>query len=308
MKTWIRRLDHYWFGEMPAVRLAVARILVGAFTLIYMVPRLPMLKNVASSPAELYAPVGVAAAIASPLPAPVFLALVAATLILAAAFMLGWRHRVTGPCFSLLLLFVLCYRNSWSMIYHSDNPLVLHALILGFARSADALSLDSLASRTQVTTHSGWPIRLICLVTALIYFLAGLAKVSGPLGWSWVAGEAMRGQMAVDGLRKELLGGGASPLAFLLYDQVWFFGLLGIGTLILELGAPFALLREKLSRFWAFGVWMMHWGILLIMDIKFEYALSGIVFAAFVPWERLIAKLPLLSKVRPSPFIPQQGV
>lgn len=307
MNTLVRNIDRYWFGEIPAARLGVVRILVGAFTLIYMIPRLPMLRSVASSPAEFFAPVGVAALLGSPLPSSAYYAMVLSTLALAVAFMLGWRHRFTGPLFSLLLLFVLCYRNSWSMIYHSDNALVLHALVLGFSNSADALSIDALAARKSAT-HSGWPLRLICVVTASIYFLAGLAKVTGPLGWSWIAGEAMRGQMAVDGLRKELLGDGAARLTFLLYDQVWLFGAVGLGTLILELGAPLALLRETTSRFWALGVWLMHWGILLIMGIKFEYSLSGIIFAAFVPWEKVLGKLPLLFRTRPSPYISQQGV
>ncbi|NJM08483.1 hypothetical protein HC891_23340 [Candidatus Gracilibacteria bacterium] len=56
-----------------------------------------------------------------------------ATLLANLAFMLGIGHRVSGPVFAGLLLWLLSYRNSWSMIYHNDNVLVLHALILGFS-------------------------------------------------------------------------------------------------------------------------------------------------------------------------------
>jgi len=45
-------------------------------------------------------------------------------------FVLGWRHRVSGPLFAALLLWTISYRNSWSMVFHSDNVLVLHAAAL----------------------------------------------------------------------------------------------------------------------------------------------------------------------------------
>lgn len=297
MRSLLERLDGHWFKEIPAARLAVVRILVGVFALQYLGARFSLLGNIAASSPDLFAPVGLAAFLTGPMPAMAFQFLVLLTLLLNVAFIAGWRHRLTGPSFAVLLLFVLCYRNSWSMIYHSDNALVLHALVLGLTRSADALSLDSLAARARgrarSVLQSGWPIRLLCVLTALIYFLAGIAKVAGPLSWSWMAGESMRAQMAIDGLRKELLGGGASPLAFMLYEKLWFFSAIGIGTFVLELGAPFALLHERLSRYWAVGVWLMHWGILLIMDIKFEYSLSGIIFAGFFPVELAVERLKL---------------
>ncbi|MGH7454288.1 MAG: hypothetical protein ACRENG_23235, partial [bacterium] len=70
--------------------------------------------------------------------------LLIATLAANIAFIFGWQHRYTGPLFGGLLLALLCYRNSWSMIYHSDNALVFHALILGVAPAAEAWSLDAL--------------------------------------------------------------------------------------------------------------------------------------------------------------------
>jgi len=174
------------------------------------------------------------------------------------------------------------------MVYHNDNVLVLHVLILGLTRAADVYSLDSIRVKSSSSDQqSGWPIRLICTVTVIPCFLAGIAKVVGPLDWSWVGGEALRSQMAVDGLRKELLSHGAAPLVFILYSKLWLFTVLGVGSLVLELGSPLALLNHRLARFWALNVLMMHWGIFFLMDIKFEYSLSGIIYAAFFPLERV---------------------
>jgi hypothetical protein len=307
VKLLIGKVAEFWFTPAPATRLAALRLLTGAFALWYLLPRYALYSRVVDASPELFEPVGLASMLSSPMPVGVFRALLLLLYGLNLLFLLGWRQAVCGPAFGLLLLFVLCYRNSWAMIYHSDNLLVLHILILGFTRASDAWSLDAwrrgrrealrpdshsspltLHSSLPPLWHYGWPLRLICAVTVSTYFLAGVAKVAGPLGWSWAGGEALRSQMAVDGLRKELLGEGASPMIFQLYDQVWLFTLLGMLTLLLELGAPLALVHRWVGRSWAVGAWLMHWGILLLMDIQFEYSLSGIVFAAFFPLERLM--------------------
>ena len=127
----------------------------------------------------------------------------------------------------------------------------------------------------------------MCTVTVLTYFLAGVAKVAGPLGWSWGTGEALRGQIAVDALRKELLGSGGPALAFALYDQVLLFAIMGVGTLILELGAPVVVFSRRLSRWWVLSVFLMHWGVFFIMGIRFRYQLCGLLFASFFELERI---------------------
>lgn len=181
------------------------------------------------------------------------------------------------------------------MIYHNDNVAVMHALILGLSPSSDALSLDALLDASEAPEphwRYGWPVRLMSTVTALTYLLAGVAKVKGPLGWSWAGGESLRAQVAVDGLRKELLGDGASRLAYALYDRLFLFRMVGIGSLVLELAAPATLPHKRLSRLWAANAFLMHWGILLIMGIKFRYQLTGLVFASFFDVERLVDWLP----------------
>jgi hypothetical protein len=128
----------------------------------------------------------------------------------------------------------------------------------------------------------------MCTVTVLTYFLSGAAKVRGPLGWEWVGGEVLRSQIAVDGLRKELLGDGAPPLVFTLYNNVLLFMTMAVGTLAVERGAPVVLLDKRLTRVWAFGAFLMHWGIFFIMGINFRYQLSGVMFAPLFEVERLL--------------------
>jgi hypothetical protein len=323
-----RLLDRVWFVEAPATRPAVLRVLLGAYTLWYVGSRYRLFLRIAGSDPTLFRPVGVVAGLRRPLPVPVFRRLLVATLLANVAFLLGWKHRWTGPLFSGSLLCVLTYRNSWSMIYHSDNALVLHALILGFAPSADALSLDArgraaagpvdpsaaaawLGGGGRARWEYGWPVRLMNVATALTYFVAGVAKVVGPLGWGWARGEALRGQVAVDGLRKELLGACASRLAYRLHDKLPVYRAMGLGSLALELAAPAALADRRLARAWAVGTCSMHWGILLVMGIKFRYQLSGLIFAPLFEVERIVAVLghprPGAGGRRSWPEFPPQG-
>lgn len=307
MKRFTSQLEGFWFSGAPAARPAILRLLVGAFAFWYLLPRYSMFVALGRSDPSMFEPVGVASLLPGPIPAGVFQALVIANLIACAAFFLGLWHRYTGPAFAALLLIVLCYRNSWSMIYHNDNVLVLHVLILGLAPAADAISLDGWWRRHRGGRphladprapdpvegwRYGWPIRLMCTVTVLTYLICGVAKVAGPLGWSWATGEALRGQVAVDGLRKELLGGGATPMAFALYEHIHLFTVMAAGSLALELGAPLALANRRLGWLWAFATFAMHWGIYSVMGISFRYPLSGVIFASFFPLERIVAGSP----------------
>ena len=295
-----QRLAAYWFTPMPADRLAVLRVLVGGFALWYLGSRFGMLGEIAAADPALYDPVGVARLFPAPMPPALYTALVGLTLALGVGFVLGWRFRVVGPLFAVALLVVMCYRNSWSMVYHGRNLVVLGALVLGLAPSADALSLDALrgaahrapvalwrATRERAADAAyGWPVRLLMAVTAAAYLIAGLAKVTGELGFGWAAGDVLRDQIVVDALRKDVLGGGTlPPLSDLLYDRTWLFTAMAVLSLALELGAPLALVRRKLGYAWSALAFGMHWGIFLMMGIRFRYPMAGIAFGPFLPVE-----------------------
>jgi hypothetical protein len=283
----VRCVGRWWFAPAPAARLGALRLLVGLFSLWYLGRRRRMIVQIARTDPKLYAPVGLARPLKRPLPPPVVRATVDATLAANVAFVAGAGHRVTGPAYASLLLWTLSYRNSWSMVFHNDNLLVLHAVALGCSRAADALAVDA-RRRPPPAPHPryGWPIQLMRTVTTLPYLLAGVAKVAGPLGWRWASGESLRRHVAVDGLRKELLGDGAAPAAFALYRHVGLFRALAVGSLAVELLGPAALPSRRASRAWALNALAMHWGILAVMGIRFRYQLAGVAFAPFFPVER----------------------
>ena len=139
-----RWLERFWFCPAPAARLALLRILIGGYALWYVGQRYSMFIGIAGSRKSLFEPVGVAALLDGPISPALLRAILGVTITLNVAFIAGFRFRVVGPLFAGFLLFVLSYRNSWSMIYHSQNLVVLHVIVLGLTPAANALSLDML--------------------------------------------------------------------------------------------------------------------------------------------------------------------
>lgn len=100
----LQRLDGCWFGKASARRPALLRVLVGVYTLHYLARRYRMLMQIARSDPRMFKPVGATRPLDKPVPASVFRAVLAATLLAGVAFTLGWRYQRTGPLFAGLLL------------------------------------------------------------------------------------------------------------------------------------------------------------------------------------------------------------
>lgn len=291
MSPLLKALDRRVFAPAPATRPAVARVVLGVYTAAYLGKRVSMLRKIHRTDPALFAPVGPVRALSKPVPPKVADALVTAELVATTAFTLGVKHRVTGPLHAALLLWTLSYRNSWSMIFHNDNTLVLHTAVAGLSPSADALSVDALVrGGTAPGRHwrYGFPGELSSALTTAVYLLSGVAKVKGPLGWGWASGDALRSQIAADGMRKELLGSSAAPLGVRLYGRTAMWRAMAVSSLAMELAAPLALVDRRLGRAWAAGAFGMHWGIKAVMGITFRYQLSGAAYTSFVPAERAV--------------------
>jgi len=286
-------IRRWFFTPAPARRLGVTRVLLGAYTFQYLARRWRLITRTAAGARRNFQPVGIVRPLRRPVPVTAVKALTIANYGATAAFTVGWRHRITGPLHAVLTWWTITYRNSWSMVFHNDNLVVLHGAIVGVARSADAVSLDArrLSCPPAPSWRYGWPLQLANAVTVITYALAAVAKLRGPLGLRWASGNSLRDQVAVDGIRKSALacdGKGPSPAVLLLERRPQLWRVLATGSLLLELGAPVALLDRRLGRAWSVAAWSMHVGIKAIMRITFRYQLSGITYAPFFDLERLL--------------------
>jgi hypothetical protein len=278
------------------------RVLVGAYAVWLLQFRDTHILESTRLPDSQFQPVGVVSFLTAPLPSQVISSLLMLAIILSVFFTLGLAYRVTGPLFAVVLLVLLTHWASWGSVNHPDALLTAHVLILGLTRAADAVSVDALirawrqrGGRVPAAAlpnpagawQYGFAIKLMCAVTATSYLLAGIAKVSSSHGWGWATGEALLRQVAWDGLRKELVAQPPPPEAAFIYQHVWLFTLLAVGSLIVELGAPLALLHPRLGYLWVLAAFPMHWGIYFIMGISFKYYLWGVAYASFFPLWRV---------------------
>jgi len=276
---------------MPAERLAALRILVGGGTLLYLVLRGFSLVTVARQAAWQFRPVGPVAVLSEPLPVWLVVALVLITLPLGVAFVLGWRWRVVGPAYACAFAWITSYRNSWGMVFHTENLMVLQLLVLACARASDAWALDA-SARPHVDPHGryGAPIRLLAAITVATYVIAGVTKL-GESGLSWVTSDVLRNYVAYDNLRKAELGDVHSGLGVWMVRHAWLFPPLAAVSLAIELGAPLALFNARIAKLWCVAAWSFHLGVVAIMWIVFFYPLTGLAFAPFFAPERLLVRV-----------------
>jgi hypothetical protein len=292
----VKGLSRWWFREAPAERLATLRVLIVGFGLFWLIGGSPLLLGFGRFPPERFEPVGVVSLLSAPLPNVAVIAAWLFAVLTGVAALLGWRWRVFGPAFALGLLWVTTYRNCWGMVFHAENLLVMHALILAVLPAADTWSLDARrAGSPELDPHPryGWGPMLMATIAALTYLLAGVAKLRNA-GLEWFDGDVLLSHVAWDNLRKVELGDVHSPIGAWLAGHAWVFAPLAWMSLVLELGAPLVLLHRRIAAVWAIGMWCFHLGVLMIMAILFPYPLSGIAFAPLFavekPVERLLAR------------------
>jgi hypothetical protein len=282
----LRAFDRYWLAPVPAARLALLRILIGGYALIYLLVRFQNLRSVARFDRADFRPVGLAGVLAEPLPNAVVTGLTLLALASAVPFVIGFRYRIFGPLFAIAFLWVTTYRNSFGMIFHTENLLALQLLLVGVAPAADAFSVGTRGVAAPAADgRYGWAIRAMTWVTVIAYVLAGLAKLK-LAGLTWLDGELLRRHIAHDNLRKLELGSFHAPLGAALVRYAAPFQLLSLVTVVIELGAPLALLGRRLGFAWCVGAWLFHVGVLALMAIPFPYQLSLIAYAPFFEVER----------------------
>ena len=129
----------------------------------------------------------------------------------------------------------------------------------------------------------------MAVATVLTYVVAGIAKLRVG-GWAWVEGDALLHQVAFDNARKDLLGDTSSPFARFFVEQDWLTGPAAVASMVVELGAPLALLSRRLAAWWSGAAWAFHIAILVFMAILFPYHLLGLAMAPLLPLEEWLAR------------------
>jgi hypothetical protein len=311
-------LDRWWFVEAPARRVAIVRILVGWFGLDTLVSHYDSFARIARTAVDHWGPVGPFRILGGPMSPGAFDAWEAVHCALAVCFLVGFGWRILAPVYAVSAICFFAYRTAWGGVLHADNLFVLHVLCLALGPAATAWSVDAAIERRwpkrlrwlrsdpvpAVDWRHGWTLRLMATVAVITYFLAGAAKlITNTEGW--ITGKNLVDQIANDALYKSLVAPSEASQGIVpwLYDHPGLMLAPSILTLVVEVGAPLALLDKRLGWLWSFGAWCMHRGIDLIMGIAFEYPLSGIAFACFFPLDVWVERAYELGRRVSSTFV-----
>jgi hypothetical protein len=177
---------------------------------------------------------------------------------------------------------------------HTDLLPVLISGILMCSRCGAAWSMDAFFRRHRHSEEKApppsgeytWPIRLVWVLFAMMYFAAGIAKLRWS-GLDWVFRDSLS--------RHLLFAPDVFPAPWLQPEwslavgrQTWLCRLLAGTTLLLEIGYPLTLISWRLRWLFVPGALAGQVGILFLLGPNFLAIMLCNVF--WVPWNRLLAQ------------------
>jgi hypothetical protein len=278
-----------WLRRPPPIEaLALVRILVAGYTLVRLLSTAHSLLASARLPAPQFVPVGVLSTLAAPVAAGWVGAALVAVVALAALALMGVAWRVVGPALAVGFLILTTYGVSWGHVGHADHLVALHLVVLALVPAADTWAWRHRRAAGGSRRRPPRPertyvlaLRLLAFVTVVSYVVAGVAKVRYG-GTGWFTGDVLRAQIATDALQKTLLGAAPPLLARTLLPHAWLFPPMAWMAVLVELGAPVALVSGRWARSWSVAAWLFHVGVAVVMGIVFPYPLCAVAFAPVV--------------------------
>jgi hypothetical protein len=202
------------------------------------------------------------------------------------------RFSTVGVC--LLGPYLLGLRHNFGETSHQDAILVFVFGILALSRCGDGVSVDALmraarrghdASRREqeLSGEYTWPIRMVWLVMALVFFAAGVAKLRLS-GLGWIRPETMTTILIVSNYQVH----GLVPLTswgVYLAHYPWLCGLLAAATVAIEVGFPLALVSRKARWLLVPADFLMQIGIRLLIGPSFVQFMVCYLF--WIRWDRV---------------------
>ena len=180
--------------------------------------------------------------------------------------------------------------HNFGQTYHFDALLVIAIGILACSRAGDAWSIDALMKGRSAPEPSGeytWPIRMVWVAMALVFFAAGLAKLRYG-GLEWVTSD----NMTILLRRAAYHVSDADPIStagLWIADRPWLSRGLAAASLAIELGFVFAVVSRTARVVMVPAAFLMLIGIRVLMGPTFGGFLVANVF--WVNWEALGQRL-----------------
>jgi hypothetical protein len=171
--------------------------------------------------------------------------------------------------------YLLSLPNQFGKVGHGDGILVFALLILTFSRCADAWSVDRLLARRrgwpvrpiEPGRDYFWPIQLVRVLTCLVFFAAGYAKLANS-GWDWVFSNNLSLV-----LKQHHANPSINPMVdwgLWIADRAWVYQPMAFLTILVELAFPLALFSKWARIILVPTMFSMQVGIALTMGVVFE--------------------------------------
>lgn len=282
------RLSRLWFGSNDPRHLAVARILIFGYMVLYRPGDSASyleFKEVAWYPIALFKTVGL----------PVFSGSVVRYLqdaYLGLAFLaaLGIGFRFVAPLAAGLHLYIFAIPNCFGKINH-DNTIVLVSMILAFSCASDAWSLDSWlrkkrrrAAPVRLQGAYRWPLTMMALTVCILYGAAGWTKLDKTgFDWAW-SDSFQRYLLRHHFTHKPVMMVGVTLASFPLLCKV-----MSVVALTIEVTAPLAVLHRSLYGVVLVACASMQLSIWLLFGVFFHMMIP--IFLALLPWGALFLAL-----------------
>jgi hypothetical protein len=190
-------------------------------------------------------------------------------------------------------LYLLGIGNNFGKVGHGDQALALVMLILALSRCGDAWSLDALIRRWRKGDASArlvpsgeyrWPIRMVWLLMAMIFWSAGASKLQRS-GLAWITSDHLANTLVEAHYYQHKP---PTRIGLYLASHPLLCNVMAAGVVLLELSFPLALLFRRLRAAIVVSTLLMQVGIGLLMAVWFRQFLFLYIF--WVPWDRLGAR------------------
>ncbi len=183
--------------------------------------------------------------------------------------------------------------NSFAKTHHMESLMLVIFCVMCFSRCGDGFSLDATFKRKyrwwpfgQSVGRPGpayqWPVRLVCVMIALVFCAAGVSKLRNP-NLEWITSEYMATLFVNKGLAGDRVDPLIGWLPLWLGSKVWLCSFLAGLTVLLECCAPLALVNRHVRMVIVPGLFFMLLGFGIIIGTPFPQWLAAFVF--WVPWD-----------------------
>ncbi|MAO65624.1 MAG: hypothetical protein CL666_11555 [Balneola sp.] len=173
--------------------------------------------------------------------------------------------------------------DSYHILWHT-------LVIMSFSNAGDSLSVDAWRKNLpqfniEKATKYAIPINLIMILIGLGYFFPGIWKFTFS-GFEWAFSDNLMLKMHSKWLD---IGAWTPSIRIDRYPFLYQSG--AFSTLILELGFLFGIFFKKTRAFFLILAFTFHLFVDIFMHILF--ASTMVMFVAFLPWQQILASLPL---------------